>query len=91
MTPSPLQSCSLKYAAIELSLLLSIEWDAVSAVEAVFDDEDFWQPGCEWAHLGAASKYYWLSSRHFNYGLPRQCYIVNNTTLLIPPVVMLPI
>jgi len=53
-----MDACKLKEAAIEISDLMDIAWDGVSAIEALIEDEDFWLDTCEWKHMASAACVY---------------------------------
>lgn len=56
---SSMSSCALMNASIEVADLLGIEWDGVSVVESIIEDEDFWMPGCNWPNLASAACIYY--------------------------------
>lgn len=40
--------------AIDVADMLDIEWDAVSSLQAIIGDEEFWLKDCQWDQLAAA-------------------------------------
>jgi len=65
-----LSSCSLMDTAIDVADMLDIEWDAVSSLQAIIGDEEFWLKDCQWDQLAAAACIY--------YSVPADGQCLNN-------------